>query len=273
MQQATPKKLPSGGWGARVSGSVSLGETIQITTRSGKSWQAQVTAIVEESDDCTVVATVSLDRRKGQSRNRGRGSCQEGEQRGDFQSIRAGTNVALMGQVFWLRHGDERFPATCVGWKSEYVSEDGLSFGYPEDEGWFTTVYSRKATEAEAAPLIQEEQEQKDRIEREKREKEERQAAFERVRDEALQGLRQSCVIPEGVTSGPCIADSRDWYHVNLYRASDGGVIMEANGHDDWRSYYYGTPEVVKAAVLQWAKEKEITREKAKEWLEKYGKC
>lgn len=44
---ATPKKLRSGDWGALAkSESVRKGDTVQITTRSGKTWTATVNKVV-----------------------------------------------------------------------------------------------------------------------------------------------------------------------------------------------------------------------------------
>lgn len=59
---ATPTKLRSGAWGAKVAGSVRPGEVVTITTRSGKSWQARVSKVVWSGDGVTIVATQSLDR-------------------------------------------------------------------------------------------------------------------------------------------------------------------------------------------------------------------
>lgn len=60
---ATPVKLRSGAWGARVKDAVSEGDVVTITTRSGKSWDARVTRVVWRGDDVAICATASLDRR------------------------------------------------------------------------------------------------------------------------------------------------------------------------------------------------------------------
>ena len=73
---ASPAKLKNGSWGARVQGSVSVGDTITITTRAGKSWDARVTKVVWSGEGVAVCATESLDRpaRSGStSRSYGRG--------------------------------------------------------------------------------------------------------------------------------------------------------------------------------------------------------
>ena len=57
--KATPTKLRSGEWGARVQGKVSEGDVITITTRSGKSWDATVRKVVWSDGDVSIVATSS----------------------------------------------------------------------------------------------------------------------------------------------------------------------------------------------------------------------
>lgn len=72
MAQATPAKLKSGAWGARVEGRVAPGETITINARSGKTWDARVGKVVWTDGSVSLVSTVSLDRPAGGSAARGR---------------------------------------------------------------------------------------------------------------------------------------------------------------------------------------------------------
>jgi len=58
---ATPTKLKSGAWGARVQGTVKVGDTVTITTRAGKSWDARVTQVIWTGDGVSIAATESLD--------------------------------------------------------------------------------------------------------------------------------------------------------------------------------------------------------------------
>ena len=46
MKPATPAKLKSGEWGARVAGEIKAGETVTITAKSGKSWTATISRVV-----------------------------------------------------------------------------------------------------------------------------------------------------------------------------------------------------------------------------------
>lgn len=57
---ATPTKLRSGDWGARIpSASVREGDSITITARSGKTWSARVTKVVWQGNGVTIAATSS----------------------------------------------------------------------------------------------------------------------------------------------------------------------------------------------------------------------
>jgi len=58
---ATPTKLSDGSWGARVSAlGLKVGTKVTITTRAGKSWDAQIGRIVSEKDGVTTVSTRKL---------------------------------------------------------------------------------------------------------------------------------------------------------------------------------------------------------------------
>lgn len=57
---ATPLKLRTGEWGARCPADVKRGDTIEITTRSGRAWLAQVAAVVWTTEDTALVTTAPL---------------------------------------------------------------------------------------------------------------------------------------------------------------------------------------------------------------------
>lgn len=59
---ATPAKLNNGSWGARTAGTVRVGDTVTITTKAGKSWDARVTAVIWTGNGVSLVATASQDR-------------------------------------------------------------------------------------------------------------------------------------------------------------------------------------------------------------------
>jgi hypothetical protein len=62
LPAATPAKLRDGSWGARCTATVAVGDLIQITTRAGKSWTAQVTRVLWAGEGVTLCATASADR-------------------------------------------------------------------------------------------------------------------------------------------------------------------------------------------------------------------
>ncbi len=57
LRRGRPERLPSGEWGARVDGSPSVGELVQITTRAGKTWSAQVVEVLEVAEATALVRT------------------------------------------------------------------------------------------------------------------------------------------------------------------------------------------------------------------------
>ncbi len=59
MLTATPAKLRDGSWGARIQGTAAQGDSIQITTKAGKSWTATVDHVVWTDGKASLVATVS----------------------------------------------------------------------------------------------------------------------------------------------------------------------------------------------------------------------
>lgn len=59
--QATPAKLRSGAWGARVTGAVQRGDRITVVSRAGKMWQSIVVGIVWQGDGVALVATERTD--------------------------------------------------------------------------------------------------------------------------------------------------------------------------------------------------------------------
>ena len=62
---ATPAKLRDGTWGAVTKLAVVVGDTVQITTRAGKTWAAKVTAVHGATVHGTTVSTQSSDRAPG----------------------------------------------------------------------------------------------------------------------------------------------------------------------------------------------------------------
>lgn len=80
MTTATPTKLRNGNWGAKVKGTVREGDSIQITTRAGKSWVASVSKVIWSGQGVSIVATGSAGS-GSRKNNRGRecdcGACED----------------------------------------------------------------------------------------------------------------------------------------------------------------------------------------------------
>lgn len=76
---------------------------------------------------------------------------------------------------------------------------------------------------------------------------------------------------------GDVIGTLRGTHTVSIQMATlcDGTecAVEEANGYDDWRSYFWGPKDFVHSALRAYASENGITKEKAKEWLERYSGC
>jgi hypothetical protein len=70
----TPVKLRDGTWGARVQGAAKVGDTVTITTRSGKSWTATVRRVLWTGSGVSIVATRAADRGAADRRRSGLGS-------------------------------------------------------------------------------------------------------------------------------------------------------------------------------------------------------
>jgi len=69
---ATPTKLRSGDWGARVQGDVQTGDIVTITAKSGKSWDARIARVLWSGNGVSICATESKPRRPRRARN---GEC------------------------------------------------------------------------------------------------------------------------------------------------------------------------------------------------------
>lgn len=84
MATATPAKLRSGEWGARVRGSVERGDTVTITTRAGKSWEARVDRVLWSGNGVSLVATSSASSAPRRSSGGGEPCAECGERGGRY---------------------------------------------------------------------------------------------------------------------------------------------------------------------------------------------
>ncbi len=198
----------------------------------------------------------------------------EGKLEGKYTCVRRGKAAATVGETSWLLKGKDRILVTTVGWSTQYVREDGLSFGMPEDSGWFTTCYARAATEEEKAPLLAAEVAKKTELEAKAREAKEKEEAFKAGREALIAGLVKTTCRPAELGEGKIILEGRDcaW---KIALVQIGEWISEScyAGSDDYRQYYYGPESAVRESVRDWAARNGIDRVKAVAWLEQYRGC
>lgn len=70
---ASPAKLRNGDWGAKVSGPVQAGDTVTITTRSGKTWESEIADVLSSTDGISLCTTVQRSSRRSSRRRMGSG--------------------------------------------------------------------------------------------------------------------------------------------------------------------------------------------------------
>ncbi len=98
MMKASPTKLRSGEWGATVKNdSVSVGDSIEITTKIGKSWTATVSKVVWSGKGVTIVATNSKSSKRSGYTPAVRNSRGYVEQRGHYDGY-CGYECPVTGQ-------------------------------------------------------------------------------------------------------------------------------------------------------------------------------
>jgi len=57
--KATPTKLRTGAWGVTTQGTPRVGETVTVTTKSGKSWTATIDRVIWSGSGVSICATSS----------------------------------------------------------------------------------------------------------------------------------------------------------------------------------------------------------------------
>ena len=166
---ASPAKLRSGEWGAKIQGKkVAIGDIVQIRTAAGKTWLAEVKKIVWSGDDATIIATESVDGRPTASTRaaakRGplsSGSFQSRSMRdaadGEKMIQRNGRDGYVVGETIHAAKipgggGPDGHYWTVVACGVHRISQ------YEDDcrEGeWSSDAIVRAATDAEAQPVAE----------------------------------------------------------------------------------------------------------------------
>lgn len=163
--------------------------------------------------------------------------------------------------------------------KEYYVSRDMIDdmdgwSDWPEGPGHYVDY---QAIDVEKTP-----QEKEAEAARQREREEKARAAKEAARQaaERLDTLKKSIAdagatvetsySPEGLDHPwQFVPGHRDWQQSSV----NGKPVFshDISTSDDWRSVYYMPPDVFRDAVMSWAKQVDMTVERAKEWMEKYG--
>jgi hypothetical protein len=193
--------------------------------------------------------------------------------------VKEGKGEDELGRVCFLKIQGTRTPVVVVGWKCEYVRDDGLSFGFPADDGWFVSSYYRDATEDEAAALVAKDTAQKTAKDTAQKTAKDAQEEAEKVARAPLEGLTRSdsLMIPQGTMTliGSYKSGHSATVRVTKIELNDGRVVYQESAYwfDDGREYIWATPEVLASLYEERLAQNPISLESAQEYLSKYSGC
>lgn len=293
------KQLRDGTWG--ISGhNLVPGTTVTVKKRSGETNRVVVGTIVwKNKTDGFCYATIATEasspaptpkaapkarntsiRGTSTRRSSRRSGKHEGTQEGKYQSSREGDEGDTVGRVCWLKTRGTRIPVAVVGWNTGYCKEDGLSMCLPMDEGYYTVVYYRDATEDEGAALTAKDQAAKEAKEASERASKEAIEAADKAARAPLEGLTRSdsLAIPQG-TRTPVAPIYKNSYNqsINISRIelSDDRVVYHESVYmyDDGREYIWATEEVLASLYEERLAEHPISLEDSQAFLGKYSGC
>lgn len=287
VQYATFTKY-QGQWAIRCPLGTTAGS--QITTRKagGEVKAVKVVKVLAHNGDSVICSFEDLEKatptRRGAtpstrtttSRSRAKS---EGTLKGDFDTVARGERQEEIGRSVFVKRAGERVPAVIVGWKTEYVREDGLSFGYPDDSGWFTVTYYRKATPEESAQLTAQDAAKKAELERKATEAKEAEEAAQKAARAPLEGLVSCDMVREPQGKREEVGRYGKFPNVTITKITteDGTIVYQQCSYafDDFRSVIYATPEVINQLRENLVAEHPdtYTKKVAEEFLAKYRGC
>lgn len=296
--EITFKKLRDGSWG--IAGkNLTVGQTVTVQKRSGETSRVTVSTIVwkgsdgscyasivttgaPSSDTSSQTTTTKTTRRSssgGSPRRSRRQSRREGVTEGKYCSSREGDDGDTVGRVCYLKSQGKRIPVVVVGWETDYCKEDGLSFGLPMDEGYYTRVCYRDANEQEAKDLEAEEESKKTA-------KDNAALAAKQALESAmntarapLEGLTKSdsLLAPKGTRTPVGSYKNGFGNNVSITKIElENGMIVYhefISMYDDQRDYIWGTVEALSVLYEQRLAENPVTVEEARAYLDKYYGC
>lgn len=273
------------------------GRTVTVTKKSGGTKQEVVGEIVWRGNDGFCYARIaeqgvssksstrttstrsSSTRTTSTRRSSRKSGKKEGVQEGKYTSSREGDTGDEIGRVCFLRAGGNRIPVVVIGWQTGYCSEDGLSFGLPMDEGYYTVSYYRDATEEEATALASKEAAAKAAKDSAAQQAKDARMAAETAARAPLAGLTRSDSLgaPAGTRSQVGSYKSEHGWDISITKIeiSDGNVVYIESCYvfDDSREYVWGTPEGLATLYEIRLAEHPISLQEAQEYLSKYSGC
>jgi hypothetical protein len=292
------KQLKDGTWGISGHNLVS-GKTVTVTKKSGQTERKVVGNIVwKNKTDGLCYATIATEQSalaptpktapkargtstRGTSTRRSsrRSGKHEGTQEGTYQSSREGDEGDTVGLVCWLKTRGTRIPVVVVGWNTGYCKEDGLLMYLPMDEGYYTVVYYRDATEDEATALTAKDTAAKKAKEASERAAKEASESAEKAARAPLEGLTRSdsLDIPKGMRTqvAPNYKANGQSISISKIELSDGRVVYHESAYmfDDGREYIWATEEVLTSLYEEQLAKHPISLEDSQEYLSKYSGC
>lgn len=294
------KQLNDGTWGLQGH-NLRAGTTVTVTKKSREIKEEIVGEIIWKGSDGFCYARIKQGATSSSSSSSGgssrssstRGSStrstsirrssrksgkKEGVQEGKYSSSREGDTGDDVGHVCYLRSGSTRIPVVVVGWETGFCKEDGLSFGLPMDEGYFTTTYYRDATEEEATALATKEATAKAAKDSAAQQAKDAQMAAETAVRAPLAGLARSDSLGAPTGNRTEVGHYKsDFWNISIIKIEmpDGNSVYleSASAYDDGRDYLWGTPEILASLYEDRLAKNPISLEEAREYLSKYSGC
>jgi hypothetical protein len=286
------KQLRDGTWG--ISGhNLVPGTTVIVTKRSGETQRVVVGVIVwKNKADGFCYARIATEqsapapkaapkaRTSSPRRSNRRSGKKEGLTEGKYSASREGNDGDEVGRICWLRNQGTRIPVVVIGWETGYCKEDGLSFGLPMDEGYFTTCWYRDATEEEATALATREAAKVSAKAAADQAAKDALAAAEKTARAPLDGLTRSdsLTVPrEGVSTQ--IGQYKNSFGANVtitkIDMTDGRVVYWEGNYqfDDYRDYVWANQEPLNSLYEEELAKQPISLEESQAFLAKYSGC
>jgi hypothetical protein len=288
------KQLRDGTWG--ISGiNLVPGTTVTVTKKSRETKREVVGEIVWKSSDgfcyakiaqgqTTAPAAKSAPKSRTTTRTSTRRSSRrtpksEGSKDGKYSSSREGDQGDEVGRVCYLKYRGSRIPVVVVGYETGYCTEDGLSFGLPMDEGYYTTSWYRDATTEETSALAAKEAAKVSAKEASEKAAKEALGLAEKTARAPLEGLSRSDSLDTPKGNRTQVGSFKNSYNQNVtvtkIELEDGRVAYNESFYmfDDGREYLWATEEVLASLYEERLAERPITLEQAQEYLSMYGGC